>query len=207
MNILEFLQLSPVIPVMVVDEVEEGLLVAKALVKGGLRVLEITLRTAQALEAVKVIIEAVPEAIVGVGTVTLPEQFALALKAGARFAITPGLTSNLLSAAQAVGMPLLPGVMTPTDILHAQQAGYQALKFFPAQMAGGLNMLNAFYGPFPHITFCPTGGITPENAQAYLSLPNVSCVGGSWLSPPALIKAKAWDKITELATIAASFKG
>lgn len=207
MKIREFLQLSPVIPVMVIDDVEEAVPVAKALVKGGLRVLEVTLRTAQALDAVKAIIEAVPEAIVGVGTVTLPEQFSLAQKAGAQFAITPGLTENLLAAAKAVNLALLPGVMTPSEIMTAIEAGYTALKFFPAQMAGGVAMLNAFHGPFPDIVFCPTGGVTPENAESYLALPNVCCVGGSWLSPSSLIKAKAWDKITTLAKTAASLRG
>ena len=202
MNIRELLQLYPVIPVIVVDDVEEGVFVAKALVKGGLRVLEITLRTAQALDTVKAIIEAVPDAIVGVGTVTLPEQFLLAQKAGAQFVITPGLTENLLMAAKAVDLALLPGVMTPSEVIYAMQAGYTTLKFFPAQIAGGIAMLNAFHGPFPEIAFCPTGGITLENAESYLSLPNVSCVGGSWLAPSSLIKAKAWDKITELAKVA-----
>lgn len=207
MNIREFLQLSPVIPVIVVDDIEAGVMVAKALVKGGLRVLEITLRTEKALEAIKAIITEVPEAIVGVGTVIKPEQFELAKKIGVQFAITPGLTSDLAKAAKNAEMPLIPGVMSPSDILYAQEFGFQTLKFFPAQAAGGTAMLKSFLGPFPHIMFCPTGGITPINAKEYLALPNVSCVGGSWLCSPALIKAKAWDNITELAKVAASLGG
>lgn len=192
---------------MVVEDIDAGISLAKALVKGGLRVLEMTLRTEKALEATKAIIKEVPEAIVGVGTVTKPEQFELAKKIGVQFAITPGLTNRLATAAREVDMPLIPGVMTPSDILYAQEFGFQTLKFFPAQAAGGIAMLKSFLGPFAHIMFCPTGGITPINAKDYLALPNVSCVGGSWLCSPSLIKEKAWDNITELAKVAASLGG
>src|SRR5262249_29404075 len=155
---------------------------AKALVAGGVRVLEVTLRTPVALAAVRAIAHEVADAIVGVGTISRPEDFQQATDAGARFGVTPGLTPELVDAARASGLPLLPGVMTPSEIIAARAAGFFALKLFPAEQAGGIAMLQALNGPFPDVTFCPTGGVTAANAPAFLALPNVGCVGGSWLT-------------------------
>ena len=206
MNICEIMQLSPVIPVMVIHDVKQAVLLAAALVKGGVRVLEITLRTPEALNAIQAITDQVPEAIVGAGTVVHPEQFAAAKAAGAVFAVTPGLTLALAKAAKECDMPLLPGVMTPAEVITAMNAGYNALKFFPAQAAGGVAMLQSLNGPFKEVVFCPTGGITPANARQFLSLPNVLCVGGSWLCPMDLVESGQWDKITELAQAAVALK-
>lgn len=203
MNTREIMQAASVIPVMVIDQPEQAIPLATALVRGGIRVLEITLRTPVALKAVNDIATHVPEAIVGVGTVVRPEQFAQAKEAGAAFAITPGVTPELFAAAKACAMPLMPGVMTPADVLGAMHAGYTALKFFPAQPAGGVPMLKALSGPFPDVVFCPTGGISPANVKDFLALPNVLCVGGSWLCPADLVQNGQWDKITELARQAA----
>jgi 2-dehydro-3-deoxyphosphogluconate aldolase/(4S)-4-hydroxy-2-oxoglutarate aldolase len=206
MNIREIMQLSPVIPVMVINHAEQAIPLATALIKGGIRVLEITLRTPEALKAISAIASQVPEAIVGAGTVVHPEQFAAVKAAGAVFAVTPGLTLSLAQAAEACNMPLLPGVMTPTEVITAINCGYDALKFFPAHAAGGIPMLKALAGPFNDIVFCPTGGITPANAQDFLSLANVLCVGGSWLCPIELVESEQWDKITELAQAAVALK-
>jgi 2-dehydro-3-deoxyphosphogluconate aldolase/(4S)-4-hydroxy-2-oxoglutarate aldolase len=206
MNIREIMQVSPVIPVMVIDDVKHAVPLAAALVKGGARVLEITLRTPKALDAIEAIVDKIPEAIVGAGTIVRAEQFAAVKAAGAMFAVTPGLTLALAQAAKACDMPLLPGVMTPADVIMAINAGYDALKFFPAQAAGGIAMLKSLNGPFKEVVFCPTGGITPVNAPDFLSLPNVACIGGSWLCPIDLVESEQWDKITELAQAAVSLK-
>jgi 2-dehydro-3-deoxyphosphogluconate aldolase/(4S)-4-hydroxy-2-oxoglutarate aldolase len=199
MNILDLMRCGPVIPVIVIDRIEQAVPLARALVAGGVRVLEVTLRTPVALQAVSAIAQEVEGAILGVGTMTRVEDFAESIKAGALFGVSPGLTHELVSAARDSGLPLLPGVMTPSDVIAARTAGFTALKLFPAQQAGGIGMLRALGGPFPDITFCPTGGITAATATDFLRLPNVACVGGSWLTPPDAIAAGDWGRITALA--------
>ena len=189
----------PVIPVIVIDDLAHAVPLARALVAGGVRVLEVTLRTRVALDAIRAIAREVDDAIVGVGTITRAEHFQDAIDAGAQFGVSPGLTNQLIDAAQASRLPLLPGVMTPSDVIAARAAGFFALKLFPAQQAGGIGMLKALGGPFPDVTFCPTGGVTAGSAPDYLALPNVACVGGSWLTPHAAVKAGEWKKITDLA--------
>lgn len=198
-NILEVLRVGPVIPVIVLDDLAQAVPLANALVAGGVRVLEVTLRTPVALAAIRAIAREVPEAIVGVGTLTRPEDFTEAMDVGARFGVSPGLTPALIEAARDSGLPLLPGVMTPSDVIAARLAGFRELKLFPAQQAGGIGMLRALSGPFPDVTFCPTGGITAETAPEFLALPNVACVGGSWLTPGAALATGDWDAITALA--------
>jgi len=199
MNILDIMRIGPVIPVIVVEELAHAVPLAEALVAGGIRVLEVTLRTPAALAAIRAIAGEVPEAIVGVGTLTRPTDFADAKAAGARFGVSPGLTPALIEAARQTKLPLLPGVFTPSDVIAARMAGFGQLKLFPAQQAGGVGMLKALAGPFPDVTFCPTGGIAAETAPDFLALPNVACVGGSWLTPKAALVAGDWGRITELA--------
>jgi 2-dehydro-3-deoxyphosphogluconate aldolase/(4S)-4-hydroxy-2-oxoglutarate aldolase len=206
MNIRDIMRASPVMPVIVIDRVEDAVPLAQALVAGGIRVLEVTLRTAAALESIQAIAAAVPDAIVGVGTVTKPEQFAQVKAAGARFAVTPGLTDELAEAAKAAGIPLLPGVMTPSEVIAALAHGFDAMKLFPAEQAGGLGMLKALGGPFANVLFCPTGGVTLESAPKFLALPNVACVGGSWLVPKDKVAAGEWHVVTQLAREAAALK-
>jgi 2-dehydro-3-deoxyphosphogluconate aldolase/(4S)-4-hydroxy-2-oxoglutarate aldolase len=173
------------------------------LVRGGLRVLEITLRTPIALEVVREVRKALPEAIVGVGTLTRAPEFALAAAAGAQFGVSPGLTDELATAAADCGFPLLPGIMTPSELIYARACGFQALKLFPANVAGGIPMLKALAAVFPEIRFCPTGGISRASAPDYLAQPNVACVGGSWVAPDALVEAGDWPAIESLARDAA----
>ncbi len=199
MNVIELMRIGPVIPVIVIDEIETALPLAKALVAGGVRVLELTLRTPVALAAVEVIANEVEGAILGVGTITRAHEFDAAIKAGALFGVSPGLTPELVAAAKDSALPLLPGVMTPSDVIAARTAGFQQLKLFPAQQAGGIGMLKALGGPFPDVTFCPTGGIGAATAAEFLALPNVACVGGSWLTPADAIAAADWQRITALA--------
>jgi len=199
MDALDLMRVGPVIPVIVIDELAHAVPLARALVAGGVRVLEVTLRTRVALDAVRAIGREVEDAIVGVGTISRAEHFQQAVDAGARFGVSPGLTNELIDAAQANKLPLLPGVMTPSDVIAARAAGFFALKLFPAQQAGGIGMLKALSGPFPDVMFCPTGGITAASAPAYLALPNVGCVGGSWLTPQSAVKAGEWGKISGLA--------
>lgn len=206
MNIRDIMRASPVMPVIVIDRVEDAVPLAQALVAGGIRVLEVTLRTAAALESIQAIAAAVPDAIVGVGTVTKPEQFAQVKAAGARFAVTPGLTDELAEAAKAAGIPLLPGVMTPSEVIAALAHGFDAMKLFPAEQAGGLGMLKALGGPFANVLFCPTGGVTLESAPKFLALPNVACVGGSWLVPKDKVAAGEWHVVTQLAREAAALR-
>ncbi|HHW76593.1 MAG TPA: bifunctional 4-hydroxy-2-oxoglutarate aldolase/2-dehydro-3-deoxy-phosphogluconate aldolase [Xanthomonadaceae bacterium] len=206
MNVLEVMRIGPVIPVIVIDELAQAVPLARALVAGGVRVLEVTLRTAPALEAIRRIAREVPDAIVGVGTLTRPQDFKDALDAGARFGVSPGLTPAMIQAAHETKLPLLPGVMTPSDVIAARLAGFSELKLFPAQQAGGIGMLKALGGPFPDVTFCPTGGVSAENAPDFLALPNVACVGGSWLAPKAAVNAGDWDRITALAKEASALK-
>ncbi len=205
MNIREIMARSPVIPVIIIEHLEHAVPLARALCAGGVCVLEVTLRTPVALAAIEAIRKAVPEAVVGVGTLTRPDDFAAAANAGAQFGVSPGLTAELARAAQAVDFPLLPGVMTPAEVIAARLHGYLALKLFPAQQAGGVGMLKALASPFGDVVFCPTGGITRETAPDYLALPNVACVGGSWLAPAQLLHKADWASIEMLAREAAAF--
>jgi len=197
---------SPVIPVIAIDKFEHAVPLARALVAGGIRVLEITLRTEHGLPAIRAIAESVPDAIVGVGTLTAPEEFAASRDAGAVFGVSPGLTPALIEAAKHSGLPLLPGVMTPSEVMAAREAGFRQLKLFPAVPAGGIGMLNGIAGPLSDVSFCPTGGITQETAPQFLACKNVVCVGGSWLTPKVAIEAGDWDKITEIAKAASALK-
>ena len=206
MNIREIVGFAPVIPVLTISDLEHAVPLARALVAGGLRVLEITLRTPVALAAIDAMRKAVPDAIIGVGTLTKAVDFAAADRVGAQFGVTPGLTPELAAASRGARFPLLPGVMTPTELIVARTAGFNVLKLFPAQQAGGVAMLQALGAPFPDVLFCPTGGISRETAPDYLALPNVACVGGSWVAPRALLMAGDWAGIEALARDAASLK-
>ena len=205
-SLLDIMHASAVIPVIAIDELAHAVPLAKALLAGGIRVLEVTLRTPHGLAAIRAIADAVPAAIVGVGTLTKPEEFAAARDAGAVFGVSPGLTAELISAARSSGLPLLPGVMTPSEVMVARAAGFLQLKLFPAVPAGGVGMLNAIAGPLPDVTFCPTGGISVETAPAFLACDNVACVGGSWLTPKDAIRAGDWARITALATAASALR-
>lgn len=205
-NIGELLALAPVIPVLTLEGVADGVPVARALVAGGLPVLEVTLRTPGALEAARAIADAVPGAVVGVGTVVTPAQFDAARRAGARFAVSPGHTPALLAAAADAGMPYLPGMASVSEAMALAERGYRALKFFPAESCGGVGFLRALQAPLPELRFCPTGGIDSAKAEAYLALPNVPCVGGSWPVPAAAVRADNWDRIEALARAAASLR-
>jgi 2-dehydro-3-deoxyphosphogluconate aldolase/(4S)-4-hydroxy-2-oxoglutarate aldolase len=203
MNLLDIMRTARVIPVIAIDNPEHAVPLAKALVAGGIRVLEVTLRTAHGLQAIRAM-STVEGAIVGVGTLLQPEEFAAARDAGAVFGVSPGLTPALIEAARKSGLPLLPGVMTPSEVLAAREAGFRQLKLFPAVPAGGVGMLNAIAGPIPDVMFCPTGGISIETAPQFLACKNVACVGGSWLTPKDAIEAGDWARITELAKAAAA---
>jgi 2-dehydro-3-deoxyphosphogluconate aldolase/(4S)-4-hydroxy-2-oxoglutarate aldolase len=204
LNIQEILGVSKVMPVIVADNVDNGVAIARALVAGGVKLLEVTLRTAQALEVIRALRREVPEAVVGAGTLTRSRDFDAVLEAGAVFGVSPGHSPALLAAARGAGLPFLPGVMTPSDVIAAREGGYVAMKLFPAQQAGGIEMLKAMVGPFPDVVFCPTGGVNLQNAPQFLSQPNVICVGGSWLVPPALVACADWTAITALAEQAAA---
>lgn len=195
----DVLYASPVMPVMVIADLENAVPLAKALVEGGICVLEITLRTPVALEAIKEISQTVEGAIVGAGTILNPTQLQAAADAGAVFAISPGLTPTLLTAAQNSSIALIPGISSLSELMLGMEYGLDHFKFFPAENAGGVSMLKAIAGPIPQATFCPTGGISLANYNDYLALNNVACVGGSWLAPSEIIKNKQWDKVTELA--------
>lgn len=203
MNLLDIMRASPVIPVIAIDDPDHAVPMARALVDGGIRVLEVTLRTEHGLAAIRAITDHVPDAIVGVGTLTQPEELAAARDAGAVFGVSPGLTPALVAAVKTSGLQLLPGVMTPSEVMIARDAGFRQLKLFPAVPAGGVGMLNAIAGPLPDITFCPTGGVTQENAAQFLACRNVACVGGSWLTPKDAMAAADWDRIKRLAQAAA----
>jgi 2-dehydro-3-deoxyphosphogluconate aldolase/(4S)-4-hydroxy-2-oxoglutarate aldolase len=206
MNLIDIMRASPVIPVIAIDNIEHAVPLARALVQGGIRVLEITLRTEHGLPAIRAIAQQVPDAIVGVGTLTQPEELAAARDAGAVFGVSPGLTPALIAAAKASGLPLLPGVMTPSEVMAAREAGFRHLKLFPAVPAGGIGMLNAIAGPLPDMLFCPTGGISLETAPQFLACKNVVCVGGSWLTPKDALQAGDWHRITSLAAAAAALR-
>lgn len=206
-DIRNLMRLGPVIPVIVIDRLEQAVPLARALVAGGVRVLELTLRTPVALDAVRAIAQEVEGAIVGVGTITQGDDIDRALGAGAGFGVSPGLTPNIIAAARAhPELPLLPGVMTPTEVMAARDSGFDALKLFPAQPAGGITMLKALHGPFADVLFCPTGGIEAATAPQFLALANVACVGGSWLTPRALLEAGEYHRITALAAEAVALR-
>ena len=204
MTIAGILRVSPVIPVVVIDDEEDAVPLAEALVAGGVKVIEVTLRTDAALAAARAISANVHDIVVGIGTVTRAEDFAAAAEAGARFVVSPGITDELLQAAEASELNYLPGVMTPSEVMRAREAGLSDLKLFPAEAAGGVALVQALAGPFPDVTFCPTGGISADAARRYLEQPNVACVGGSWLTPRAAVDAQDWPAITALARQAAS---
>jgi len=205
-EVLRVMRVGPVIPVILIDKIEQAVPLARALVAGGVRVLELTLRTAAGLDAIRAVAQEVEGAIVGVGTITRPEDFERSRKAGAVFGVSPGLTPELIAAAKDGGLPLLPGVMTPTDVIAARAAGFTELKLFPAQQAGGIGMLKALGGPFPDVTFCPTGGVSVATAPDFLALPNVACVGGSWLTPADAVAGGDWPRIRSLAQQAAALR-
>ncbi|WP_405581700.1 bifunctional 4-hydroxy-2-oxoglutarate aldolase/2-dehydro-3-deoxy-phosphogluconate aldolase [Streptomyces sp. NBC_01092] len=197
------LDLAPVVPVVVVDDPSDAVPLARALVAGGLPAIEVTLRTPAALEAIRAVADAVPEAVVGAGTVITPEQVTRAVTAGARFLVSPGWTDLLLEAMRASGVPYLPGVSTTSEVVALLERGVREMKFFPAEAAGGTAYLKSLNGPLPQARFWPTGGIGPAIAPDYLALPNVGCVGGSWMLPADAIAARDWGRVEALAREAA----
>ncbi|WP_017624567.1 bifunctional 4-hydroxy-2-oxoglutarate aldolase/2-dehydro-3-deoxy-phosphogluconate aldolase [Nocardiopsis chromatogenes] len=199
--------LAPVVPVVVLDDADTAVPLARALVRGGLPAIEVTLRTEAGLAAIERIAAEVPEAVVGAGTVTTPEQAAAAAKAGSAFLVSPGCTDRLRGAMADTGVPFLPGVATASEAMALLEQGVSALKFFPAEAAGGRAYLKSLSGPLPQARFCPTGGVTPANAPEYLALPNVGCVGGTWLTPREAVEAGDWDRIESLAREAAALRG
>ena len=199
LSALQVMQDAPVIPVIVLNDVAHAVPMARALLAGGIRMLEVTLRTPQALACIEAIARELPEAVVGAGTVRSRADAQAAARAGARFAVSPGYTPAVGQACRDAGLALLPGVATGSEIMLAQEDGFTELKFFPAMQAGGPAMLKAWSGPFFDVDFCPTGGLTPENAPQFLALPNVRCVGGSWLVPADALAAGDWARITALA--------
>ena len=206
MNTLDLVKQGPVIPVIVIQRVEDALPLAEALLAGGVKVLEITLRTPVALACMRAIAKALPEAIVGAGTIRSVDDARAALDAGCRFGVSPGYSAAIGRACTDMGLPLLPGVATASEVMAANADGYHFLKFFPATAAGGIPMLKALAGPFPDVIFCPTGGITVETAPQFLALPNVKVCGGSWLTPADAVEAKDWARITKLAKEASALK-
>jgi len=196
---LDVLKTGPVVPVIVIKNLDHAVPLAKALVAGGVKVLEVTLRTPVAIEAIKMISEAVPEAIIGAGTVATEKDLHDVAEAGGVFAISPGLTPALLTAAINGSIALIPGISSASELMFGMEYGLREFKFFPAEAAGGIRMIKSIGGPFPQATFCPTGGISPANYKEYLSLKNVACVGGSWLAPTAVLEQGDWQKITDLA--------
>jgi 2-dehydro-3-deoxyphosphogluconate aldolase / (4S)-4-hydroxy-2-oxoglutarate aldolase len=205
-DIREIVALSPVIPVLTIASTHHAVPLARALVAGGLRVLEVTLRTPVALECIEAMRKAVPEAVIGAGTLTKPADLAAAGRAGAHFGISPGLTADLAAACRNAPFPMLPGAMTPSEVIAARQFGFTTLKLFPANLASGTTMLQALDAIFPEVMFCHTGGISRATAGAYLALDNVCCVGGSWLAPENLQLAEDWAAIEALARDAAGLR-
>ena len=201
---LEIVKAGPVIPVMVVEKLEYAVPMAKALLAGGIRVLEITLRTPVAIDVIRAISSEVPDAIVGAGTVLTPEELYMVADAGGTFALSPGMTPKLLEAANSGPIAFIPGISTASELMMGMEMGYDVFKFFPAEAAGGVKAIRSIGGPFPHCTFCPTGGISPANCRDYLALENVACVGGSWLVPGDAVKNGEWEQIARLASEAVS---
>jgi 2-dehydro-3-deoxyphosphogluconate aldolase/(4S)-4-hydroxy-2-oxoglutarate aldolase len=206
-NLLATLKLQPVVPVIVIDDLKSAVPLARALVAGGLKAIEITLRTPVALDAIKAVSEEVEGAVAGAGTVLDAKQWDLALKMGSKFVVSPGAGPSLLDAAADSDIPLLPGAVTATEVMALRDRGFSVLKFFPAEQAGGASYLGALASPLAGIRFCPTGGISLKNAKDYLSLPNVVCVGGSWVAPKNLVAAGDWAGITKLAAEACELLG
>jgi 2-dehydro-3-deoxyphosphogluconate aldolase / (4S)-4-hydroxy-2-oxoglutarate aldolase len=201
------MRLAPVIPVVIIDDAKHAVPMARALVAGGTPAIEVTLRTPAALDAIRAIANEVEGAVVGVGTVLTPKDFHAAEQAGARFAVSPGVSPNLLAAADNSALPLLPGAATASEVMALLERGYRFLKFFPAVPAGGAKLLGAWASPLPQLRFCPTGGISLLSAPDFLALPNVLCVGGSWLTPNDKLKSGDWNGIEQLAREAALLKG
>jgi 2-dehydro-3-deoxyphosphogluconate aldolase / (4S)-4-hydroxy-2-oxoglutarate aldolase len=201
----DVMAIGPVIPVITITRIEDAVPLARALIAGGIRALEVTLRTPVALDAVAAM-RGVAGAIIGAGTVLNAQDAARAAGAGAQFIVSPGLTEGLAKAVKGLGLPFLPGIATPADIMRGLDLGLDRFKFFPAEVYGGANGLKAFAGPFPQIRFCPTGGVTPATAPDYLALPNVGCVGGTWLTPKSAMEAGDWAKITALAAQASALR-
>ncbi|MCQ2898494.1 bifunctional 4-hydroxy-2-oxoglutarate aldolase/2-dehydro-3-deoxy-phosphogluconate aldolase [Helicobacter pylori] len=197
-KIIEVLQISPIVPVVVIENIKDAVPLAQSLIEGGIPIIEVTLRSSCALEAIELIAKNVPKMRVGAGTILNLTQLEQAQNRGAEFLISPGLTPSLLEHAKRKDMPLIPGVSSSSEVMQALEWGYHALKFFPAEYCGGVKLLNAFNGPFKGVKFCPTGGVSTDNVRSYLNLENVLCVGGSWLTPKDLIQNKEWDKITEI---------
>ncbi|MGW7531490.1 bifunctional 4-hydroxy-2-oxoglutarate aldolase/2-dehydro-3-deoxy-phosphogluconate aldolase [Amycolatopsis sp. NPDC054798] len=202
----DLLALSPVMPVVVIDDVDDAVPTARALHSGGIGVIELTLRTPVALTAIERVAAEVPDIVVGAGTVTSPEQAKQAADAGAKFLVTPGCTDAVLDAAFATGLPFLPGASTVSEAMRLAERGLSALKFFPAEASGGAAFLKSIAGPLPQLQFCPTGGITVSSAPSYLALPNVGCIGGSWLTPAKLLAAKDFAAVEKLAAEAAALR-
>lgn len=201
------LDLAPVVPVVVLEDAADAVPLARALVAGGLPAIEVTLRTAAALDAIKAIAAEVPDAVVGVGTVISVSNVSDTVAAGARFLVSPGWTDALLDAMKASGVPFLPGVSTTSEVVALLERGITEMKFFPAEAAGGTAYLKALSSPLPQARFCPTGGISPASAPSYLELPNVGCVGGSWMIPAEAVAAKDWARVERLASEAAALRG
>ncbi|MGL2447363.1 bifunctional 4-hydroxy-2-oxoglutarate aldolase/2-dehydro-3-deoxy-phosphogluconate aldolase [Helicobacter pylori] len=197
-KIIEILQISPIVPVVVIENIKDAVPLAQSLIEGGIPIIEVTLRSSCALEAIELIAKNVPKMRVGAGTILNLTQLEQAQNKGAEFLISPGLTIKLLEHAKKKDMPLIPGVSSSSEVMQALELGYNALKFFPAEYCGGVKLLNAFNGPFKGVKFCPTGGVSVDNMRSYLALENVVCVGGSWLTPKDLVQNKEWDKITEI---------
>jgi len=197
-TIKDIMAISPIVPVMVINNVEHAVPLAHALVKGGLKVLEITLRTPAALESIRRIRAEVPEAIVGAGTIINIETLNKAIDAGAEFIVSPGTTDKMIDAALATGVPLLPGIANPSQAMSLLEKGITEMKFFPAEAAGGIPMLKSIGAPIPQISFCPTGGVSQKNVKEYYNLSNVACVGGSWMCAASLVDAEDWGEITRL---------
>jgi 2-dehydro-3-deoxyphosphogluconate aldolase/(4S)-4-hydroxy-2-oxoglutarate aldolase len=206
MNTLELVNYGPVIPVIVINKLEDAVPMAQALVDGGVRVLEVTLRTPIALKCMEAIARSVPGAILGAGTVRSIADAQAAKDVGCTFAVSPGYTSAIGNACREIGLPLLPGTATGSEVMQANADGYFFLKFFPAMQAGGIPMLKALAGPFTDVVFCPTGGITLETAPQFLALPNVKVCGGSWLTPADAVASKDWARITKLAREASALR-
>ena len=199
-KLLSILQLQPVVPVLVVEDAKSAVLLSRALVAGGLKAIEITLRTANALDAIRAVADEVEGAEVGAGTILNVAQWEAAVEAGSKFIVSPGTTQELLDVARDSSVPFLPGAATASEVMGLREEGYQVLKFFPAEQAGGAAYLKSLSSPLAGTVFCPTGGISLKNANDYLSLPNVICVGGSWVAPKELVAAGDWDGITKLAS-------
>ncbi|MBQ1093738.1 bifunctional 4-hydroxy-2-oxoglutarate aldolase/2-dehydro-3-deoxy-phosphogluconate aldolase [Streptomyces sp. B93] len=200
------LDLAPVLPVVVLDDPADAVPLARALVAGGLPAIEVTLRTPAAPEAIRAIADGVPGAVVGAGTLLTPGQVDLAVGAGARFLVSPGWTDVLVDAMRGAGVPFLPGVSTASEVVGLLERGVREMKFFPAEAAGGTAYLRSLYGPLPQVRFCPTGGIGADSASAYLALPNVACVGGSWMLPADAVAARDWGRVEALARAAAGLR-